>query len=92
MTRAGIGRTPGIPNKTTKNVKNMLQLAFEGIGGLQRLIKEADKEPLEFYKLWIKLLPIQAQISATVTQVQPVVNVSLAPARVIDHDTGKVDG
>jgi hypothetical protein len=57
----GPGRKPGIPNRISGEAKKFLALAFEGIGGLDRLITEADKNYWEFMKLYAKLIPIQVQ-------------------------------
>jgi hypothetical protein len=54
---AGKGRPPGIPNKTTASVKAALCEAFDKRGGVPALLKWANEEPTEFYKLWAKLLP-----------------------------------
>jgi len=58
------GRVKGVPNKTTKAVKDALQEAFEGLGGVVALTAWAKKEPTEFYKIWAKLLPteVKAQV------------------------------
>ena len=53
----GKGRIKGVPNKTTKAVKDALQEAFDGLGGVDALIVWAKTEQTEFYKLWTKLLP-----------------------------------
>lgn len=65
--RAGLGRPKGSTNKSTKAVKEALQEAFEGLGGVPSLITWAQSEPTEFYKLWTKLLP--SEVKAEVTQV-----------------------
>jgi hypothetical protein len=51
------GRIAGYPNKTTVSVKQALEAAFQGLGGVPALIAWAEKEPAEFYRLWSKLLP-----------------------------------
>lgn len=60
----GKGRVKGVPNKSTKAVKEALQEAFEGIGGVNALVEWAKTEQTEFYKLWAKLLPteVKAQV------------------------------
>jgi len=57
----GRGRPPGALNKTTASVKAALEEAFDGLGGVQALIRWAQLEPTEFYKLYAKLLPVQVQ-------------------------------
>jgi len=53
------GRLPGSKNKTTANVKEAMEMAFEGIGGADRLQAWAEKNTTDFYKLWAKLIPVQ---------------------------------
>lgn len=53
------GRKKGTPNKTTANVRAVLEEAFERMGGVERLVEWAQAEPTEFYKLYAKLLPVQ---------------------------------
>jgi hypothetical protein len=55
------GRRKGTPNKSTQSVKEALTAAFEGIGGVEKLIEWSKKERnrAEFYRLWAKLLPTQ---------------------------------
>lgn len=53
------GRQKGTPNKATLAVKEALEAAFEGMGGVERLKAWATSEPTEFYKLWAKMLPSQ---------------------------------
>ena len=51
------GRVKGTPNKVTTAVKEALELAFDGIGGVAQLRDWAQDNPTEFYKLWAKMLP-----------------------------------
>lgn len=66
---AGKGRVKGVPNKSTKAVKDALQEAFTGLGGVPALINWAKEDRAEFYKLWAKLLPneVKAVHSGSVT-------------------------
>ena len=57
------GRQKGTPNKTTAKVKEAMELAFEGIGGVPALIEWAEDNQTEFYKLFVKLLPVQVEAS-----------------------------
>ncbi len=50
------GRPPG-PNRVTVSVKQALEAAFNGLGGVPALIAWGQQEPGEFYRLWGKLLP-----------------------------------
>jgi hypothetical protein len=53
------GRKTGTPNKVTTNVKEALEQAFEGLGGVTALIEWARKPDNrgDFYRLWGKLAP-----------------------------------
>ena len=53
------GRAKGTPNKATKGAREALQLAFEGIGGVQELMNWAKANPTEFYKLYARLIPVE---------------------------------
>tara|TARA_R100000789_G_scaffold77463_1_gene72793 strand:+ start:581 stop:847 length:267 start_codon:yes stop_codon:yes gene_type:complete len=59
----GGGSRKGIPNKSTAAVKEALQLAFEGAGGVEELIKFAEANQGDFYKLWVKMLPQEVKAS-----------------------------
>lgn len=51
------GRQKGTPNKATIAVKEALQMAFDGIGGVPALEQFGRDNPKEFYALWVKMLP-----------------------------------
>jgi len=55
-----MGRPKGSANKSTVAAKEALQMAFEGIGGVNALIAWAtdEKNQGEFFKLYTKLLPL----------------------------------
>jgi len=63
---AGKGRAKGQINKYSKNVKMLMSDAFEGIGGLEALIAWGKDNPGEFYKLWIRILPLEIKSESTV--------------------------
>jgi hypothetical protein len=56
---AGSGRKKGQVNKITKSVKEALAEAFEQMGGIPSLVRWGRLNQGEFYKLWVRLLPIQ---------------------------------
>jgi hypothetical protein len=56
---AGKGRVKGVPNKTTRAVKEALWHAYEGVGGAEALKTWAEANPTEFYKLWGRMLPTE---------------------------------
>lgn len=59
------GRKKGVTNKTTQSVKEALQYAFDGMGGAKNLLKWAESNEDEFYKLWIKMLPTEVKNDLT---------------------------
>jgi hypothetical protein len=65
----GPGRPKGLPNKSTVAVKQALQMAFEGVGGVPALTEWARENQGEFYKLYAKLLPteVKADVNVSIT-------------------------
>lgn len=61
--RKGRGRPKGSQNKTTVAAKEAIQMAFEGIGGAQRLTEWIKLDPEHEKAFWVsiypKLLPLQ---------------------------------
>jgi hypothetical protein len=57
------GRQKGTPNRVTSAAREAMQLAFEGIGGVDALTTWAKKNQTEFFKLYARLIPIQQEIS-----------------------------
>lgn len=55
------GKPKGAVNHLTKSVKEALEIAFEGVGGVEKLTEWATANPNEFFKLWIKLLPTKIE-------------------------------
>lgn len=82
----GAGRKKGSANKTTVKVREAMELAFEGIGGVPALIEWAEDNQTEFYKLFVKLLPVQvdANVAGSIAvehSVSPAVAAMLANLR-----------
>lgn len=73
----GKGRVKGVPNKSTKAVKEALQEAFENLGGVPALAAWAAENPTEFYKLWTKLIPTEVKAELTMPQGYPVGKVQI---------------
>ena len=61
--RPGPGRPKGVPNKITTDVRTALHEAFEGMGGVPSLISWGKREPSEFYRIWVKILPTQVHVA-----------------------------
>lgn len=59
--RIGKGRKPGSKNKTTKLVKEFMHQCFEDIGGREAFAKWARTDRTEFYKMWSKMLGVEAR-------------------------------
>ena len=57
LTTAGPGRPKGIPNKTTQNVKEAIERAFEKLGGTDYLVHVGQSDPRTFCALLSRLLP-----------------------------------
>lgn len=58
------GRPKGAVNKTTAKAKEAFQLAFERLGGIDRLVLWANGDPDNlrvFYSLYSKLIPVDVQ-------------------------------
>lgn len=56
---AGKGRVKGVPNKTTKAVKEMVIAALDRAGGIDYLVEQSEKNPNAFLTLVGKVLPLQ---------------------------------
>ena len=71
------GRTKGTPNKMTTIAKEAIELAADGIGGVERMIAWAKEDPANERVFWsqmyTKLLPLQlagdADNPLTITQI-----------------------
>jgi hypothetical protein len=65
---AGKGRKAGVPNKVTKDLKDMILGALHRAGGEDYLLQRAqDENPTPFLALVGKCLPKDLQVTATVT-------------------------
>ncbi len=61
------GKKKGQPNHQTVAVKAAIEQAFNELDGVAGLIKFAKQYPIEFYRLWGKLLPITAEVSGSIS-------------------------
>ena len=55
------GRQKGSPNKITKQLKDMILEALDGVGGVDYLKQTAIEHPSAFLTLVGKVLPLQVQ-------------------------------
>jgi len=68
----GPGRKPGVPNKVTRELKEMILAALDNAGGEKYLAQQAIENPTAFMTLVGKVLPltVNANVKATVALVQ----------------------
>lgn len=53
------GRKRGVPNKVTGELKEMILTALGEAGGVEYLVRQAEKSPTAFLALVGKVLPLQ---------------------------------
>lgn len=59
---AGKGRKKGVPNKTTKAVKEMILAALGELGGEQYLIAQGKENPVAFMTLLGRIIPSEVKM------------------------------
>ena len=57
------GRQKGTPNKATAAAREAFQMAFDEAGGVQSLTEWAKDNRTEFYKLYGRLIPLEAAVN-----------------------------
>ena len=77
----GGGSRAGVPNKITRDLKEMILGALDGAGGVDYLIEQSQKNPGAFLTLIGKVLPLQV----TGTDNGPVMIVTGVPRAVRDE-------
>lgn len=63
--RDGAGRKKGSQNRFTSAIKDAVLETFEKLGGVKHMVKWAEKNQTDFYKIAAKLIP--QQINADVS-------------------------
>ena len=58
---AGPGRPKGVQNKLTRTIKEAIEAAFNGVGGHEYLMRQAEENPQAFLTLLGKIIPAQVQ-------------------------------
>lgn len=75
----GKGRKKGVPNKTTKAVKEMILAALDGVGGVDYLMRQAEENPGPFMTLVGKVLPLDVNANVAAQIGMPVINIAAPP-------------
>lgn len=81
----GGGRAKGQTNLVTKQAKEALELAFQGVGGVPALIRWGKTNKTEFYKIWARLIPKDVSVN-------PGVGLEEMLERLSDRATNTVPG
>lgn len=80
------GRPEGAQNKLTLQAREAFQMAFDAVGGVERLSAWAGENLEAFYKIYSKLIPVSLDVDIRVTP-KAVVRPIQPPT--IDHITTK---
>ncbi len=67
----GSGRQKGTPNRLTREIREMIREALEGVGGQDYLEQQAEKNPTAFMALIGKLIP--SEVKAELEMSKPTV-------------------
>lgn len=61
------GRQKGTPNKLSSDAKEHIHAVFVRLGGVTAMAKWAQENQSDFYRIYSKLLPIDAAVTGNVT-------------------------
>ena len=78
------GSRKGIPNKSTKAIKDMVYEALNGVGGVEYFKQQAIDNPAPFMSLVGKILPKDMVIDANVSPITVEHNVKVNAAEWLD--------
>jgi hypothetical protein len=62
---AGPGRPKGVSNKLTRTIRESIEAAFQGVGGPEYLMRQAEENPQAFMTLLGKIIPAQVHQEIT---------------------------
>lgn len=69
-----MARPKGVPNKIGGQVKKNTVAVFDRLGGIERMVKWAEDNLTEFYRLYAKLLPSEVTLSHGEDSIEDYVN------------------
>lgn len=75
------GRQKGTPNKLSGTAKENIACVFVRLGGVQAMVKWAEKNPTQFYQIYAKLLPIDLEVGGK--EDAPAVRVEIVPSKAV---------
>ncbi len=88
---AGKGRPPGSTNKLTTSFKELVRKTYEALekkgeeaDSQLGMLKWAEKNPGEFYKIASKLIPTELNLNAQITEVTISKEIIQKPLKIID--------
>jgi len=61
-----VGSRKGSPNKLTKDIKEVLHVAFNKAGGCDYLVRQAEENPKAFMALLARCIPAQVAVDLSV--------------------------
>jgi len=61
-----MSRPKGTTNKFTATAKQAFNLAFQGMGGIEKLTEWGAEHPTEFFKLYARLIPVDTVHSGSI--------------------------
>lgn len=85
------GRKVGAQNKLTVQAREAFQMAFDAVGGVERLSAWAGENLEAFYKIYSRLIPVSLDVDIRIVPkavVRPIVPIiEHQPQKEIEHGT-----